>query len=134
MGEEARAIYNPGEERLRLVESMQSSLKLINAAIREIARTIYEPLSARQQVMSILSQRLLGAQISEYNPRFADEEAQTAVREVPGVELGVETGPLLGPTFAEQEAEQRAGQELVDAGFPQFEGQGKKRRGRPRKY
>lgn len=148
MGEEARpAIYNPGEERLRLVHSMQTTLKLINSAIREIARTMYEPLSARQQVMSILSQRLLSAQIAEYNPEFAGEERQAAVGEVPGVEMGRPSGPLLGPTFAEQEAQQRAGQELVEAGFPEFgeapnlfdlagmpRGEGKKRRGRPRKH
>jgi len=154
MGEEARApIYNPGEERLRLVQSMQTTLKLINGVIREIARTINDPLSGRQQVMATLSQRLLGEQLAEFNPEFAGEERQAAVRNVPGVPQGVPSGrTLLGPTFAEERQAQQDEQDLLQAGFPQFEeqqpnpnqdledlagrmeGQGKKQRGRPRKY
>jgi hypothetical protein len=154
MGEEARpAIYNPGEERLRLVQSMQTTLKLINGVIREISRTINDPLSGRQQVMATLSQRLLGEQLAEFNPEFAGEERQAAVRNVPGVPQGVPSGQtLLGPTFTEQrqarEADAAAREALgmdFEAGPPggaadledlagRMEGLGKKRRGRPRKY
>jgi len=114
IGEPARApIYNPAEERLRLVESMQNSLKIINGVIREIARTINDPLSGRQQVMSTLSERLLGEQIVDFNPEFAGEERQAAIRGVPGVEMGVRAGPTLtGPTFGEMEQERQAGEEF----------------------
>jgi len=149
---------NPAEERLRAIQSMQTTLKLINGAIREIARTIYDPLSSRQQVVATLQKRLLGEQIAQYNPAFAEEERQAAVRAVPGeIPLGGPArGPTLtGPTTAETEAERRAEEEaaldLAEAGFPMFdappgripegeeynavmEGLGKKRRGRPRKH
>lgn len=141
---------NPAEERLRAVQSMQTTLKLINGAIREIARTIYDPQNAREQVMATLSQRLLGEQIAQYNPTFAEEERQAAVRAVPGeIPLGGPArGPnLTGPTFAEAEAaraeDEAARADLAEAGFPGFEvpagyeplaGEGKKRRGRPKKY
>ena len=142
-GEQPRpAIYNPAEERLRLVESLQTTLNTIDAVIREIARTINAPESARQQVMSQLSQRLLGEQIQEYNPSFAEDERQQAVENVPGVEMGVpSSGRLTGPTFAQEEAQRQADLEHgavwdwenVDEEAP-AEGQGKKRRGRPRKH
>lgn len=149
---------NPAEERLRLVQSMQTTLKLLNGVIREIARTIYDPQSARQQVMATLQKRLLGEQLAEYVPGFAEEERQAAVRGVPGeIRLGEQaTGPLLGPNAAEREAaraeEEEAGLNLAEGGFPAFdaapagglddyedlaarlEGLGKKRRGRPKKY
>lgn len=146
---------NPAEERLRLVQSMQTTLKLLNGAIREIARTIYDPQSSRQQVMATLQSRLLGEQIAEYVPGFAEEQRQAAVRGVPGeIPLGrPATGSLLGPTAEEREAAQREEEEaalnLAEGGFPGFQGppraataeelaamagQGKKRRGRPRKY
>jgi hypothetical protein len=132
------AIYNPAEERLRLVESMKTTLKLIDGVIREIARTINDSQSAREQVMSTLSQRLLGEQISAYKPTFAGEQAQAAVEAVPGVEMGRPSGrTLLGPTFAEEEQARREKEVLIEEGMPQFEGpvgEGKKRRGRPRKH
>ena len=147
-GAPAKAIYNPAEERLRLVASIQTTLKLINGAIREIARTINDSSSARQQVMSILSQRLLGEQLAGYNPEFAGPERQAAVKNVPGVEMGVRTGPTLtGPTYGEIEQERQAEEQLIEEGFPQWDvpelamnegeayaGQGKKRRNRRRKY
>ena len=142
--------YTPAEERLRLVESMSTTLRLIDGVIREIARTINDPQNSRQQVMSTLSQRILGAQIGEYNPSFIREEQRQAIAEVPGVEMGRPSGSLLGPTFEEQEAARRAREDLPpDEGMPDLEpggapvlnplfpgmaGEGKKRRGRPRKH
>lgn len=150
---------NPAEERLRAIQSMQSVLKVINGAIREIARTINDPVSSRQQVMRTLQQRLLGEQLAAFNPAFAEEERQAAVRAVPGeLPLGGEPRgrTLIGPTFAEEQAQQReeedAAANLAEAGFPQFDdgvgapmlnplfpgnppvGQGRRRRGRPRKH
>ena len=139
--------YTPAEERLRLVESMSTTLRLIDGVIREIARTINDPQNSRQQVMSTLSQRLLGVQIGEYNPSFISGQQRQAVAEVPGVEMGRPAGPLLGPTFEEQEARRRAEEDFApeeampdlapeeeeDAGLI-FAGEGKKRRGRPRKH
>lgn len=141
MGEEARAaIYNPAEERLRLVQSMTETLKLIDGAIREIARVINESKSSREQVMSTLSQRLLGRQIGQFNPEYAtanEPEREQAIRNVPGVPLGVPSGrELLGPTFEEEERGEQARREL-EASFGEaanLEGLGKRRRGRPRKY
>ena len=150
LGEEAESSvpeYTPAEERLRLVESMSTTLRLIDGVIREIARTINESQASRQQVMSTLSQRLLGVQIDEYNPSFISGQQRQAVAEVPGIEMGRPAGPLLGPTFEEQEARRRAEEDFPpEEAMPEqapeeedeegllFMGQGKKRRGRPRKY
>lgn len=153
MGEApAPAIYNPAEERLRLVQTMQQTLKLIDGAIREIARVINDPISAREQVMSTLSQRLLGEQIGKFNPEYAtanEPERAQAVQNVPGVPLGVSSGrDLLGPTFAEQEQQRREqeafNEEFNQGGLPagyedlagtaDLSGLGKRRRGRPRKH
>jgi hypothetical protein len=149
---------NPAEERLRAIQSMQSILKVINGAIREIARTINDPVSSRQQVMRTLQQRLLGEQLAAYNPAFAEEARQAAVRAVPGeFPLGGEPRgrTLTGPTFAEEQAQQRGeeegaqnlGREMpgelaaladyvqdVEGQYGNLAGLGKKRRGRPRKY
>jgi hypothetical protein len=149
MGEEARAIYNPAEERLRLVQSMSETLKLIDGAIREIARVINESKTSREQVMSTLSQRLLGKQIGQFNPEYAtanEPEREQAIRNVPGVPLGVPSGrELLGPTF-EEERQRREEEEAfqgeqarreLEASFGEaanFEGLGRRRRGRPRKH
>ncbi len=145
---------NPAEERLRAVESMQTTLKQINGVIREIARTIYDPQNAREQVMATLQQRLLGEQISNYDPTFAEPGRQAAVRAVPEeIPLGGPAqGPTLtGPTFAEIEAARRAearraeaearaaadraaADRAVDEDLAErMEGLGK-RRGRPRKH
>jgi hypothetical protein len=129
LGEIMGPVYESKEKRLRFIDQINQTLKLIEAVIKEIARTINEPLSARQQVVSILQQRLLGAQIEQYRPSFAGEERVEAVEAVPS-EIpmgGPSRGPLLGinqgfagPPLAMNEAEAYAGQG--------------RRRGRPRKY
>ena len=75
--------------------TIQKTLKVIDAAIKEIARVIYEPLSARQQVMSQLQSRLIARQLELYKPEEEGHEG-----EVPPLELGrrVPEGPLIpGP-------------------------------------
>jgi hypothetical protein len=46
--------------------AIDKTLRLIDAAIREIARVIDEPVAARQQVMSTLGSRLLGSQLETF--------------------------------------------------------------------
>jgi hypothetical protein len=106
-GELLGVTFETREKRLRSVDQINQILKVTDAILREIARTINDPLSARQQVMSTLSERVLGAQISQFNPRFAGEERAFAAQRPEEPVLGRETGrPLLeeageGPSFAE---------------------------------
>ena len=88
LGEELGIVYEGREKRLRNLDAVNETLKVINAAIREIARVIYEPQSAREQVMSQLASRLLGRQLELYKPGFISEERQAAVAGVPPIELG----------------------------------------------
>jgi len=104
LGEERGVVYETREKRLRFVDAINKTLKLIDAVIKEIARTVYEPKSARQQVMSILGQRLLGSQIAQYEPAFGGPERIEAVGQVPEIELGgPPRGPLLEPDVYQPE-------------------------------
>jgi hypothetical protein len=111
--------YSPSEERLRLIENLQNTLKLIESVIREIARTIYEPQSSREQVMSTLSSRLLTQQAAQYRPTFVGPESargtqiqqaaqsnlQLGRREPPGPLIRPEVEPVVaaeGPNMWEQ--------------------------------
>jgi hypothetical protein len=55
LGETLGPVFEAREKRLRLIDQINSKLKVTDAIIREIARTLYQPLSARQQVMNQLS-------------------------------------------------------------------------------
>lgn len=144
-------VFETAEKKLRSVDQINKILKVTEAVLREIARTVNEPLSARQQVMSQLSSRILGEQIAQYNPRFAGEERARAAQFPEEPVLGTETGrPLLEsePTqeeleqqqLAEIERELQAGQEAYEGyeppgeAYAPLEGEGRRRRGRPRKY
>jgi len=111
--------YSPSEERLRLIENLQNTLKLIESVIREIARTIYEPQSSREQVMSTLSSRLLTQQAAQYRPTFVGPESargteiqqaaqsniQLGRREPPGPLIRPEVEPVVaeeGPNMFQQ--------------------------------
>jgi len=79
-------VLDPKEKRLRALDSINNTLRIIDAALKEIARVIYEPLSARQQVMSQLQSRLITRQVAEFKPGFVGEEEGTAF-EVPPAEV-----------------------------------------------
>lgn len=134
LAEELGFVYEGREKRLRGLDAVNETLKIIDAAIKEIARVIYEPLSVREQVMTQLQSRLIGRQLELFKPGFISEERQAAVEAVRPVELGrpSQPGPLIpgpkppaaepesmwgAPTGEEGDAE--AGEEEV-AGFPQF--------------
>ena len=77
------------EKRLRSLDSINNTLRIIDAVIKEIARLIYEPLSTRQQAMNQLQTRLLTRQIGEFKPGFVGEEEGTAFDvERPDLPLG----------------------------------------------
>lgn len=93
-------VVDPKEKRLRALDSINNTLRIIDAALKEIARLIYEPLSTRQQSMSQLQSRLIGRQIAEFKPKFVGTEEGTAFDVAPaGVPLGEvrPSRPLLAP-------------------------------------
>ena len=152
LGEELGFVYEGREKRLRGLDSVNETLKVIDAALKEIARVIYEPQSAREQVMTQLSSRLIGRQLELYKPSFISEERQAAVQAVPPIELGgpSQPGPLIPgprpPAAAEpesvwgapggEEVEAEAGGPYPDlARFDQMAGLGRRvRKGRSKKF
>jgi len=120
--------YSPSEERLRLIENLQNTLKLIESVIREIARTIREPQSSREQVMSTLSSRLLTQQAAQYRPTFVGPETArgTQIQQAAqsNLQLGrrepPQPGPLIRPEV-EPEEEQRPGPNMWDEYSDDFE-------------
>jgi hypothetical protein len=88
MGEELGFAYEGREKRFRAIDSINQTLKLIDAVLKEIARTIYDPLPAREQVMSTLRERLLSRQIETFAPTFAGEERRAAIAEPRVPQLG----------------------------------------------
>jgi hypothetical protein len=89
------------EKRLRYLDSINNTLRIIDAALKEIARVIYEPESARQLVMSQLQSRLIGKQLAEFKPSFVEGEEREIAFDLPLAEpeLGrpSQPGPLLPP-------------------------------------
>ena len=81
------AFDDPVEKRRRLADVMYDKLKIVDAIIREIARTMNEPLSARQQVMSQLQQRVLSDQSAQFSAQFSGPERQAALRNPSRTEL-----------------------------------------------
>jgi len=147
LGEELGFVYEGREKRLRGLDSVNETLKVIDAALKEIARVIYEPLSAREQVMSQLSSRLIGRQLELFKPSFISEERQAAIEAVSPIELGQpsQPGPLIPgprpPAAAEpesvwgapggEEGEAEAGGPYPDlARFDSAVGLGRRRRGK----
>lgn len=88
--------FEATEERLRLIDSMYKTLELTQQAIEEIARTIYQSKSAREQVMGSLSQRLIGLQLKLYDPASSGPERQLQASLVSEPQLG---GPQRGPLY-----------------------------------
>jgi hypothetical protein len=101
--------YSPSEERLRLIENLQNTLKLIESVIREIARTVRESQSSREQVMSTLGSRLLTQQAAQYRPGFVGPESArgTEIERAAqsNIQLGrrVPPGPLIQPEVVPEE-------------------------------
>jgi hypothetical protein len=98
-GESLGFAFEGREKRFRNLDGVNGMLKLINGAITEIARVLYEPVAVREQTMASLRSRLLTRQVQTFQPGFADEMRQAAVAEPFSPELG---GPLpLGqrPTY-----------------------------------
>jgi hypothetical protein len=88
------------------LRTIQESLKVLDAAVREIARVINEPQSARQQVMSQLASRLLGRQIELYNPSAQDVEFRPAPMELgQRPQAAAPLFPPPEPVLIEEEAE-----------------------------
>lgn len=150
--------FEPTEERLRLIDQIYKTLQLCDQVIKEIARTIYDPQSGREQIMATLTSRLLGSQAARFDPTVVGSERRQAVQDVQRPALGRtfegEPGfPRPGPReiepfaaeFAEAPgppggaAEEDEGlvfgnpPDLFQLAEGQLEGLGKKR-GRPRKY
>ena len=76
-------------KRYQKLAAVQQTLRVIDAAVREIARVINEPISAREQVMSALATRLLNRQLETFNPAEQGfEEEGTAP-----LEMGQRPGP-----------------------------------------
>lgn len=85
--------FSPTAERVRLINQTYKNLQLSEQVVKEIARTIYDSQSVRDQTMASLSSRLLGAQLQAYNPESASLARQTLVQEAQGPPLGQ------GPSF-----------------------------------
>jgi len=151
--------FEATEERLRLIDQIYKTLQLCDQVIKEIARTIYESDSSREQVMASISTRLLGSQAVAFNPTVVGPERQQAIQAVQPPALGrtfegeppreVQRGfpreapaeiiPFAaeGPDLEEQQPLGRfPEEELVmneEEAYGELAGLGKKR-GRPRKY
>ena len=95
LGETLGPVFEAREKRLRLIDQINSKLKVTDAIVREIARTLYQPLSARQQVMNQLSSRLLGAQYKQFTGEFSGPERMYEAATVEGVEPGIQTESIL---------------------------------------
>jgi hypothetical protein len=80
--------FTPNEERLRLIDQIYKTFQLCDQVVKEIARTIYDSQSSRDQVMSSLSARLLGSQAAAYNPVVSGPERQMAVQAAQPVQMG----------------------------------------------
>lgn len=87
-GEKRGFTFEPSEERLRLIEQIYKTFQLCDQVVKEIARTIYESQSSRDQVMSSLTSRLLGSQAAAFNPTVSGERRQFAVQAAQPVQLG----------------------------------------------
>jgi len=81
------------EKRFRNLDAINATLKVIDAAIKEIARVIYEPQAARKLVMDQLSSRLLGRQVAQFRPGFISPERQERIEAVGPPALGPRPGP-----------------------------------------
>ena len=80
--------YEPNEERKRLIDQIYKTFKLTDQVVKEIARTIYESQSSRDQVMSRLTSRLLGSQAAAFNPVVSGPDRQFAVQAAQPVQMG----------------------------------------------
>jgi len=89
-------VYSAEEKRIRFIRGINKSLKIVEAIMGEIARTVYDSKSSREQVMATLASRLLGQQVQQYAPTFRPG-VQEAVREAQAAPLG---GPARGPLIA----------------------------------
>lgn len=89
--------------KLKLV---QTTLNLISAAIREIARVIDQPPAARKQVMDTLASRLFGRQLEQYVARGEDV--------YPEMQFGQPTSGAVSRDILPAEPEAPAEEEMPD--------------------
>lgn len=82
------------------LETIQETIKILDATVREIARVLDQPKSAREQVMSTLSSRILGRQVELFRP-----EAHGHLGTAPPIETGGPPGELFPPPEVEGPAE-----------------------------
>jgi hypothetical protein len=85
----------------RKLSAVQQTLRLIDAAIREIARVVDEPVAAREQVMSTLASRLFSRQLETY----ADDEdgeapAPVELGQRPGVSRDILSPEQFQPSYS----------------------------------
>ena len=84
--------YEGKEKRFRAIDAINQTLKVIESVLREIARSINEPLNVRQQIMAKLGERLVQRQFQNLQPGWVDEERQRAI-EARGEEIPEFGGP-----------------------------------------
>ena len=92
--------YSAAEKRFRSLDSINETLRLIQAAVNEINRLIYEPEAAREQAMGALRQRLLSAQIKEFTTPYSEERARR-IAESEREGLGPQFGTRIRPEAEE---------------------------------
>jgi len=90
------AQYDPSQglegvdvKQYRKLSAVQQTLRLIDAALREIARVVDQPVAARQQVMSTLAERLFTRQLETFDLAEYDYEGEAPAP----VQLGQTPGP-----------------------------------------
>jgi hypothetical protein len=126
--------FTPGQERVRLIDQIYKTFQLCDQVVREIARTVYDSQSSRDQVMSTLTTRLLGNQAVGYDPKLYGPARREEVQQVQPVQMGQQQPtftavPPQVPPADEDEGELAMNE---DEAY-NLAGLGK-RRGRPRKY
>lgn len=107
LGEELGLAFENREKRLRSIDLINTTLKVISATLQEIARVINESRTTREQVMSTLGTRLLGRQIEQFVPGYADEQRRAAIESAqPSVPLpGEDILPIPRPPPFQYEEE-----------------------------
>lgn len=131
-GEEIRNMLFQPVDRKRTIDQIYKTFQLCDQVVREIARTVYDPQSSRDQVMSTLTTRLLGSQAVQYSPPVnrpaARAEAVQAVQPVPMgqqvPQMATPVAPVV-PPVPEVAMEEEEAYNLAGLG---------RRRGRPFRY
>lgn len=142
-GQEVRSLLlSQPVERGRIVDQIYKTFQLCDQVVREIARTVYDSQSSRDQVMSTLTTRLLGSQAVQYGRPTPDVAATTmsssaprreAIQAVQPVPMGQQQ-PTFPPPPAPPAPVPEVAMEEEEAYNLAGLGRRHGRRGRPRKY